>query len=201
MGEAPITRPSLLVRIRDRTNHEAWRQFVELYGPLVYHFGRKRGLQDADAADLVQIVFQAIAKQIDELEYDPRRGTFRGWLYAVVRNQMSKQLARNRRAIEQAEGGGERLKEVADQDTDEQLWQKEYELRLFRWGIEQIRNEFEPTSWQAFWLTAVEGKSAKEAGEALGMSVGAIYTAKSRVLSRLKSVVAELKESEAQIEG
>jgi RNA polymerase sigma-70 factor (ECF subfamily) len=201
MGEAPITRPSLLVRIRDRTNHEAWRQFVELYGPLVYHFGRKRGLQDADAADLVQIVFQAIASQIDELEYDPRRGTFRGWLYAVVRNQMSKLLARNRRAIEHAEGGGDRLQEVADQDTDEQLWQKEYELRLFRWGIEQIQNEFEPTSWQAFWLTAVEGRSAKEAGEALGMSVGAIYTAKSRVLSRLKSVVAELKESEAQIEG
>src|SRR5438093_12220674 len=88
MSDPPITRPSLLLRVRDPRDRGAWREFVELYGPLVYRFARKRGLQDADAADLTQIVFQAITAEVRRLDYDPRRGSFRGWLFAVVRNHL-----------------------------------------------------------------------------------------------------------------
>src|SRR5881392_3121410 len=97
MAESPETRPSLLVRIRDARDRDAWQQFVELYGPLVYRFGRKRGLQDADAADLTQIVLQAVSGAIHRLDYDPARGPFRGWLYGIVRNQLHKLLDRQRR--------------------------------------------------------------------------------------------------------
>src|SRR5215471_11485112 len=88
MHSAPETNPSLLVRIRDSDDSEAWRLFVDLYGPLVYGLGRKHGLQDADAADLTQEVLQSVAAAVRSLVYDPGRGSFRAWLYTVARNRL-----------------------------------------------------------------------------------------------------------------
>src|SRR5262245_22647225 len=88
MQPPPETRASLLVRLRDADDADAWRTFVELYAPLVYSLGRKHGLQDADAADLTQEVFASVAAAVRSLEYDPRRGRFRAWLYTVARNRL-----------------------------------------------------------------------------------------------------------------
>ncbi len=88
MGDSATTRPSLLLRIRDARDAAAWSQFVELYAPLVYGFARKHGLQDADAADLTQDVLRAVARSARSLEYDPRRGTFRGWPFTIVRHKL-----------------------------------------------------------------------------------------------------------------
>src|SRR5262245_65924676 len=88
MQPNPETRPSLLVRVRDGADDEAWRLFIDLYGPLVYSFARRNGLQDADAADLTQEVFQSVAGAVRSLHYDPRRGSFRSWLHTVARNRL-----------------------------------------------------------------------------------------------------------------
>lgn len=162
----------------------------------MYQFARKRGLQDADAADVTQIVFQAVSQEIRRLEYDPQRGTFRGWLLVVTRNQLAKYVAKvrgvNRPEIRQLD---ERSHGIAESDEEEH-WEREYQLTVFRLAAERVKNEFEAASWQAFWLTAVDGHSAKAVGESLGMSVGSVYTARSRVLSRLKSVIAEFEAEE-----
>ena len=76
MSQSPPTRPSLLVRLRDSSDHDAWKQFVRTYTPLVYAYGRRRGLQDADASDLAQDVMQIISKRADAFNYDTDRGTF-----------------------------------------------------------------------------------------------------------------------------
>ncbi len=87
MATGPVTRPSLLVRIRDLADQKAWEQFVELYARLVYGFARKRGLQEADASDLTQEVLRAVAAAATRLEYDPGLGSFRAWLYTVTCNK------------------------------------------------------------------------------------------------------------------
>src|SRR5947209_8705553 len=97
MTTPPTTRPSLLLRLRDAGDREAWAQFVDVYAPLVYRLARRRGLQDADAADLTQDVLQAVSRGVRHLEYDPHRGTFRAWLYTVARNQVHKFLAARQR--------------------------------------------------------------------------------------------------------
>ena len=99
MTDQPTTRPSLLLRVRDPRDEEAWCEFVELYGPLIYRFAGKRGLQHADAADVTQIVFHALAGELRRWEYEPRRGAFRGWLYAVVRNQILNFVHRQGRGV------------------------------------------------------------------------------------------------------
>lgn len=93
---APSTRPSLLVRLRDRRDGEAWVQFVDLYAPVVYRFARKFGLQDADAADLTQEVLTAVSSGAGRLEYEPERALFRTWLYRVASNQLGKFMRRRK---------------------------------------------------------------------------------------------------------
>src|SRR5206468_1749368 len=94
MADALLTRPSLLVRLRDPKDRAAWQQFVHLYGSLVYGFVRQRGLQDADAADLTQDVFLAVSQAAGRGQYDASRGSFRGWLYGITRNKLAKFLRR-----------------------------------------------------------------------------------------------------------
>src|SRR5437762_5041573 len=104
MDESPLTRPSLLVRIRDPRDAEAWSQFVDVYAPLVYGYARKRGLQDADAADLTQEVLRAVAAAIGRLDYDPQRGSFCGWLFTLAHHRLHDLVASQRR---QCRGSGD----------------------------------------------------------------------------------------------
>jgi RNA polymerase sigma-70 factor (ECF subfamily) len=194
MQPTPETRPSLLVRLRDGADADAWRLFVDLYGPLVYGLARKHGLQDADAADLTQDVFGSVAGAVRSLDYDPRRGSFRGWLYTVARNRL-----RDFHRRKQARGSGdtdvqEFLEEHPASPEPDPDWDRDYERRVFAWAAEQVKVEFRENTWRAFWLTAVEGRSSEEAGRELGMSLGAVQVAKSRVLARLKEIVRPLLE-------
>jgi RNA polymerase sigma-70 factor (ECF subfamily) len=194
MHPAPETSPSLLVRIRDAADREAWRLFVDLYGPLVYALGRRHGLQDADAADLTQDVLQSVASAVRSLQYDPRRGSFRGWLYTIVRNR----LLDAQRCRCPVQGSGDTAVqhwlESQPAPEPEPSWDRDYERRVFAWAAERVRVDFRPSTWQAFWLTAVEGLSTEEAGRRLGMSLGAVQVARSRVMARLKETVRPLLE-------
>jgi RNA polymerase sigma-70 factor (ECF subfamily) len=197
--ESPATRASLLLRLRDDSDAEAWQEFVRLYGPIVYRFARKRGLQDADAADLMQEVLRSVATAAGKLEYDPQRGSFRGWLYTITRNKIYTFLER-RRHREQATGDSamqQRLQAAPDRDSElEASWDQEYQQQLASRAMETIRAEFQPGTWQAFWLTAVEGIAAKDAAVQLNSTPGAVYVAKSRVLARLREEVQRLQEEE-----
>jgi RNA polymerase sigma factor (sigma-70 family) len=194
MGPSPPTRPSLLLRLRDAADAEAWHLFVDLYAPLVYGLYRRHGLQDADAADLTQDVFRRVADAVRALDYDPRKGTFRGWLHTVARNRLRDWLARR---CERGSGDSavqQRLEEQPAPPAADPDWDRDYERRVFAWAAGQVRHEFRDSTWQAFWLTAVEGRSGPAAAAALGLSLGAVQVAKSRVLARLKEVVAPLLE-------
>jgi RNA polymerase sigma factor (sigma-70 family) len=195
MEEAPATRASLLVRLRNGQDNEAWRQFVQVYAALIYNFARKRGLQDADAADLMQDVLRSVASAAGRLDYDPQKGSFRGWLYTITRNKIYSFLDANRRRARGVGGSAsnELLEEqAAPEDDAEAQWDREYQQRLFAWAAERVRGEFQEATWRAFWLTAVEDQSAREAGHALGLSVGAVYVAKSRVLARLRAEIEQV---------
>ncbi len=191
MGDPARTRPSLLIRIRDPGDGEGWRQFVALYGAMIYQFVRKRGLQDADAADLTQIVLQAVGDGVKRLDYDPQRGSFRSWLFRVVRNQLSKFKARQRRSIRGTgdTGAHELLAELPDEAESNELWDREYQRQLFLWAAKRVKARCEATSWQVFWQTAVDGRAVSDVAKALGLTVGAAYTAKSRILDRIRKEI------------
>ena len=195
MGDEPATSASLLLRIRDRGDHAAWSRFVEVYQPLIHGFARKHGLQEADAADLTQEVLRAVARAAERLDYDPRRGTFRGWLFTVVRNKLRNFLEARQRQV-QGSGDTGVLEALNAQPTPidgpEEEWDREYERRLFTWAAEQVKGTVQESTWQAFWQTAVEGKAGQEVAQSLGLTVAAVYLAKSRVMARLKEQIRQL---------
>ena len=193
MSQSPPTRPSLLVRLRDSSDHDAWKQFVEIYTPLVYAYGRRRGLQDADASDLAQDVMQIISRRADAFNYDTDRGTFRGWLFTVTLNRL-RDLAKKAGRREQGSGKSavhQVLNELPANEAED-LWNKEHQWRLFQWAAERAKPGFRETSWNAFWQNAVEQKPAKEVAEALSISVGAVHIAKSRALAKIREIVDEV---------
>src|SRR5437016_1274792 len=140
MVEIPATRPSLLIRLRDSQDQEAWSQFVDLYAPLIYDFARRRGLQDADAADLTQEVLAAVAQGVRKFEYDPRRGSFRGWLFTVV---MNKFRTLRDRIYRQEQGSGDtaahQLLQEVPAPADNQQWEREWQERVFTWAAQEVK--------------------------------------------------------------
>jgi RNA polymerase sigma factor (sigma-70 family) len=199
MPEGPLTRQSLLLRLRDHQDHQAWAQFVDVYAPLIYDYARQQGLQDADAADLTQACLRRFAVCVGSLEYDPQRGSFRGWLFTLVRNKLRDTLDRPR-SFQRGSGDSrvqQLLENQAAPERDEAAeWDREWRRNMFAWAAEQVRPRVQETTWQAFWKTAVENKPGREVAAELGLTVAAVYLAKSRVMARLRAVIHEVQEEE-----
>ncbi len=195
MADSSATRVSLLVRIRDHCDTAAWGEFVEIYAPLVYALARRHGAQDADAADLTQEVLKTVVCAAPAFVYDPERGSFRGWLLTVARNQIRKWISAQRR---HPQSGGEKIQHALEMQPapaeEAARWDQEYHQRLFEWAAEKVRPSFRPATWQAFWQTTVENCAARDVAAALGLSVGAVYIARSRVLARIKEQIQQLRE-------
>ena len=193
MAEMPETRASLLVRLRDRENADAWGQFVQVYAPLVYEFARRKGLQDADAADVTQEVLRGVSTAVGELQYDPQRGLFRSWLFTLVHRKLCDFYRRNSRQLQgSGDSGMQALLAEQPAPAEEAQWERDYEQRAFAWAAEQIRGRFSHKTWQAFWLSTVKNRPSQEVARELGMTVAAVYLAKSRVMARLKEQVQAL---------
>lgn len=189
MAISPETKPSLLVRIRDHGDESSWSRFIEIYAPLVYSFLRGRGLQDADAADLTQDVMASVATAVKSFNYEPELGTFRGWLFTVVQNRLRNYWRRRSRRVE-GTGDTQAHKDLLEHpdasNGDLDQWDREHERHVFRHAAEQVRSAVRDSTWQAFWMTAVEGQPANRTAEQLGLTVAAVHLAKGRVLARIK---------------
>jgi len=193
MTELPDTRDSLLLRVRNPTDVEAWDAFVAIYRPAIYRLARRRGLQDADAEDLAQRVLMSVSEAIRTWEKDERRGTFRAWLLRVARNAIINALTRS--PPDAAAGGTSVLEQletqVAGDNTIDTLIEDEHRRAVFRWAASEVRAEFHEATWMAFQLTAIDGFSGDDAAAEIGKSTGSVYASRSRVMRRLKAMVLE----------
>jgi len=192
MTLTPTTRASLLFRLRDWADHEAWMEFVSLYEPVAYRMLRRHGLQDADAREVVQQLLIAVSRSIDRWDPDKDRGTFRGWLRRVARNLVINWLKARGRSVNAA--GGSDMLAMLPTDAGPETAEFDQEIRraLFQRAAEQVKQEVQSATWQAFWETAVIGMPAAEAAKKLQMEIGAVRVAKCRVLARLRAAVSEM---------
>ncbi len=190
LNQTPETRDSLLLRLADPADHEAWSRFTEIYRPLVYRVARRHGLQDADAQDLVQKVFVSVAGAVDQWSAQPKRAKFRTWLHTVARNAVVDHL-RARKADASAGGttANFQLQQLSDNPVNSEEVDQEYQRELFRWAAKNVQPEFEERTWLAFWRTAVEHSAIPVVAEEMGMTTGAVYIARSRVMQRLRETV------------
>jgi RNA polymerase sigma-70 factor (ECF subfamily) len=196
-GQQPSTSTSrsLLERLK-ADDAAAWDRMVTLYSPLVYRWCRRWGLRDQEIGDVLQEVFQAVATHIASFRKERAGDTFRGWLRTIARNKVNDLF---RRQLSEPDGGGgtgtqawfAAVPECPPSDGGSSAEDRPDQLLLGR-VLDLIRNEFEDRTWQAFWRTAVDGRSPAEVAGELQMSAGAVRVAKSRVLRRLRQELGDL---------
>jgi RNA polymerase sigma-70 factor, ECF subfamily len=196
MGEnaaSPGSTASNLLEQVKANEGPAWQRLAALYAPLVYSWARRAGLQTEDAADVVQEVFRAVLTHIAGYESGPRSGSFRAWLWTITRNKLNDHWRRQRRQPV-AVGGSDAQERLLESPAPECLQDEEpagTDGGVLQRALEQIRPQFQERTWQAFYRVTAEGKSPAEVAAALGMSVNAVYVARSRVLARLRQELGE----------
>jgi RNA polymerase sigma-70 factor (ECF subfamily) len=185
---------TLLERAR-ANDSAAWERLLHLYRPLVLHWCVRSGVTGADADDVIQEVFAAVVSGLGRFHRDHEGDTFRGWLRGITRNKLLHHQER-RRSQPVAQGGTEANLRMHKQPTPllESPDPPEEGRELYRRALELLRNEFEPTHWQAFWRTAVDGLTATAVAAELGINPAAVRQAKSRVLRRLREEMGDVLE-------
>ena len=188
MSDWPETRVSLIRRLADRNDAEAWAFFENHYQQPVYRFARSHGLQPDDAMDVVQEVLMAVHRSAANWKPSGRVGSFRAWLAEAAR-RITLQITRQRSRIGQGMGGsgfaieiGEVASELPANDEDDRRW-------IFYCAASIVQKEVSPQQWMAFWMTAIEGKAADEVAGLLSIKAGTVYSSKCRVLAKLKSEI------------
>ena len=181
---------TLLQRVRAK-RPEAWERLVDLYGPSVYRWCRRAGIGPADAADVVQEVFAAVARCVDDFRRDRAADSFTAWLATIARNKIRDHFRRQKDRPRAAGGTAaqQQFLEVPDLEVPDTIDRSELQQTdrlLSRRGLQLVRAEFENRTWEAFWRTTVDAHAPTDVADDLGMSVAAVYKAKSRVLRRLR---------------
>ncbi|MEM0924755.1 MAG: sigma-70 family RNA polymerase sigma factor [Planctomycetota bacterium] len=194
MTDLPATRRSLILQLGTRSD-AAWAEFLQIYEKAIIGYCIRRGLQEADAHDVAQAVYQAIDRKIPDWDPDASRGSFRAWIFRVTRNMTVDHLtARSRNPIS---GSDTRTDELLSQVYDPSGFSDgsptgfHLALRrsLFEWACGQVQAEVQSVTWQAFSLCAIDGRKPREVASLLEISVGNVYTAKCRVMAKIRDVV------------
>lgn len=178
---------TLLDRLRRPDQPDAWERFARLYAPLLLCWAELQGLHAADAEDLAQAVLLKLLRVLPS--YDPAGGSFRGWLFAVCRNECHDfRTRRDTRPLPAAAG----LETVAAPTRPDELEEAEYRRRLVRRVLELVRPDFGESTWRAFEGFVMSGRPAAEVAAEVGVSVNAVYCARNRVLTRVRAELAGL---------
>jgi RNA polymerase sigma-70 factor, ECF subfamily len=187
------TSPTLLVRVQ-ANDAVAWQRLVNLYGPLIYSWGRRSGLSDEDAADVMQEVFAAVSRGIRRFDIKAS-GRFRGWLWTITRNKVRDH---HRRCVDEPVGQGgdtamQKLVVWPEKWDDDASDATRHEVRaLYHRAMELIQSDFQPQTWQAFWMSVVEERPTEEIAQQLGLTANSVRQAKSRVLRRLRAELGDV---------
>src|SRR5262245_25764631 len=180
---------SLLERLRVWSDPESWRRLVELYSPLLRTWLRRYDVSATDADDVVQEVLAIVVREIPNFHHDLRRGAFRRWLRNIMVNRL-REFWRDRDSLRKSPQGTAQetfLSQLEDPSSPlNDFWDREHDRQILQRLMTLLEPEFEATTWQAFRLVAVEGRSHLEAAQHLGLSPNAVRIAKSRVLKRMR---------------
>jgi RNA polymerase sigma-70 factor (ECF subfamily) len=177
---ADPTSISLLDRLRHPGEQHAWERFVALYTPLLYYWAQRMGLRPQDAGDVVQEVFKTLVEKLQAFRYDAQR-SFRGWLREVLRNKcIDRQRVNSIPLVDQG------VSKVPDPAQPDDFIEQEYREYIVRRALQLMQKEFKPATWKACWAFVVEAKPAAVIARELGISEQAVFTAKWRVLRRLR---------------
>lgn len=182
------TRGSLLVRLRDRSDDQAWRDFRTLYAPLLYRYARARGLGREDAEEVRDQCLEVVAREMPDFEYDKQKGGFQNWLRRIAGNKVIDLLRKRRERIADTK----QIRAVRDPGpSPEELWEQNWHHEHLKFCVERIRDSVSEINYRAFQMLLFEDRSVKEVCTRLGITPNQVYKGRNRILQRVRRMMAE----------
>lgn len=191
------TRESLLSRLREWDNAAEWRVFFDTYWRLIFNFGRKSGLSEPDAQDLVQEVMVSMAKKLPAFTYDRTKGRFRNWLLLIVRSRLTdhwrKNLNKQLRTVS-TEDDPAALTENAVEPDVERLWDEEWRTHLLDGAFARLRRRVPARHFMLFEMAARQGLALNKVAASLGVGLTHAYVIRHRLNKMLREEVRRTEE-------
>ncbi len=180
------TRSTLLVRLKDLDNQQAWQEFFDVYWTLLFNFARRAGLNESDAEEVVMDTVETVARKIEDFEYNRQTGRFKSWLLTIVRFKLGDRFRKKKRQAEKREVAS--LDEIAEgqvMDADapelEKIWDAEWQKRMIDMALERVKQLVGHKQYQIFHCYVIQEQAAEDVAEFLEVSKAQVYVAKNRV--------------------
>ncbi len=179
----------MLLRIRDPRDAQAWREFDEIYRPMLLRFARARKLDAHESEDVVQYCMSAIHEHIERFEYDPSKGRFKGWLRTIVNNRVRATLGKRREAIaDTTQFDIAQQREQAPDEEFDRIWVEEH----LKHALKLVRHEVEESTYKAFRAHVIDGWTIEKTCAEFGMNANQVYRIKWRVTQKLRDRLKDL---------
>lgn len=187
------TNTSLIRRVRDPHDADAWAEFVALYEPLLVAYVRNRGLSETDAGDIVQEIFISLLRSLPSFTLDHSRGRFRTWLWQVTMNAIADHQ-RRRQSIGKAEDRWREQAPAYATDEPDEEWNAAHRQRLLAHVLQKTKATAQERTWYCFEQHVLKGRSGVELAQELGITANAVCVNANRVLERVRALCAEYME-------
>lgn len=178
----------MLARLRNRSDAEAWAEFHKLYAPLLYRYARGRGLSRADAEEVRDQCLEVVTRKIGDFEYDKRKGSFKNWLYRMAYRKCIDLMRRGREKPAGSWAGGDL---PGSDPTADEIWERHWQQEHLKYCVEQVRESVSEMNHQVFCMLLFEACSVEDVCGRLGLNANQVYKAKSRVLQRVRQLMAQ----------
>jgi len=203
-GDSIRTRSSLLNRLKAGDDPASWREFYDLYGPLVRGFAMKAGLREDEAEEVVQEVAISVTRYLPGFVYDPSVCSFKTWLLNLSAWRIKNQIRQRQRhpstsdapaapaaMADDQTSQGPSVNQIPDPDLPDfgAEWDREYDRHLFEKALERVRKKLDPKIYQIFDLYVLKEQPALEVARTLGVNIARVYLAKHRVQRLLRKEV------------
>jgi RNA polymerase sigma-70 factor (ECF subfamily) len=187
------TRSSVLKAVADTGNEAAWRRLFDLYAGFVFSIARSKGLNDADADDIVQAVFADLARNLPSFKYDREKGRFRAYLSALTRWRINDRLRSGKRDVELKASFMEDAKALMSAD-DEDFEEREWQSAALEEALRRIKPDVQSAHYAAFVASAVEGQDTETVARLHGISIDNLYQIRKRLTAKLREAVKQVLE-------
>ena len=192
---------TLLNRLKNWDDHSSWQEFFDIYWKLIYGFARKAGLTEAEAQDVVQDTLVSVAKNIPTFKYDPKLGTFKGWLLTLTRWRIVDQLRKRGLVISHHSDAGEAartatIERIADENSPDvnALWEADWEKTIYEAALARVKLNLDPQKFQIFDFYVKREWPPEKVAQTFSVSLNQVYLVKNRVTELLREEVRRLEQ-------
>ncbi len=188
------TRHSLVSRLREFEDSDAWQRFFDTYAGVILACARNAGLSPTESDEALQETLVSVAKEMPDFRYDPAKGSFKGWLFKITRRRIADQFRRRVREAGQASASLEQVQEQPDigEDPLQRIWEDEWRQNELQLAVDRVKKKVSARQWQMYDLSALKGWPMERVCATLGVNRAQVYMAKMRIGRTLKAEVRNL---------